>query len=118
MNSKAEKNLIAVKLNYQLLINIDTIIVKKVVFSDLENANLKNYKKMKEIQIEQTMAQIAKQAELKQKHENKSHQQSYMQTKYRSNHKLQAIKEAVESESITVQEANEMIMKQKKQTNS
>jgi hypothetical protein len=46
--------------------------VKKVVFSDLENANLKNSKKMKEIQIEQTMAQIAKQAELKQKHENKS----------------------------------------------
>lgn len=64
------------------------------------------------------MAQIAKQAELKQRHENKSQQQSYMQTKYRSNHKFQAIKEAVESESISIQEANEMIMKQKKQTNS
>ena len=43
------------------------VIVKQVVFSDMENANHKSSKKIKEMQREQTMAHIAKQADLKQK---------------------------------------------------
>ncbi|CDW83094.1 UNKNOWN [Stylonychia lemnae] len=92
--------------------------LKQVVFESKEQQSMsfKNSKKLKQIQIQQTLASISKKA-AQSEQEEKQATQSYMQTKKSKNHQLLAIKQAVDNREITLDEANEIILQHNKQLN-